>query len=94
MVVAIVLGALAGVVGFLPLVRSIDLAKNATPTSNLGHAGALLLGVLVSFVILAVAVVVCIVVARDLTVAFALAEAGALIVSAIVFGASRLVGKK
>lgn len=94
MAVAIVLGALAGAAGFLPLLRSIDLAKNATPTSNLGHAGALLLGVLVSFVILAVAAVACIVLARDLTVPFALAEAAALCLCAISFGASKLLGKK
>ena len=94
MAVAVVLGALAGAAGFAPLVRSIDLARNATPTSNLGHAGALLLGVLASFTILAVAVVVCIVVARDRTVAFALAEALALIVCAVVFGVHKLVRSK
>lgn len=94
MVAAIVLGLLVGVVSFLPLLLGINLARKASPASNLGHAGALMLGVFISFVILAVAVIVCIVAFRDYTVPFALAEAGALIACAIVFGFTRLVGRK
>ena len=90
-VVAIAAGIVVGVAAFAPLVFGMNLARNATPTSNFGHAGALLLGVLGSFVILAVAVVLCIVFFRDLVLPFVLAEVAALTVAAIVFGVSRMI---
>ena len=86
MIAAIVLGAVSGILGFLPLYMGLRLARKATPTSNLGHAGALLLGVLLSFLILVAAFIVCIFVARDLVLPFVLAEVGGLVVSAVVFG--------
>ena len=91
MVLAVVLGILVGACAFLPLIAGMRLARNATPTSNIGHAGGLLLGVLGSFIILAVGVVVCIVAARPVAVPFVLGEAGALIVAAVVFGVSRMI---
>ena len=91
MVVAALLGVIVGVAAFAPLVVGMRLARNATPTSNIGHSGGLLLGVLGSFVILAVGVVVCIIVARPVAVPFVLGEAGALVVAAIVFGVSRMI---
>ncbi len=78
-----------GIVSFLPLVKGMKLARNATPTSNLGHAGALLLGVLGSFAILAVALVVCLVAFRDQTLPFALAMAAGLVVCAVAFGVTK-----
>lgn len=93
MAVAIVLGALSGIVGFLPLLGSLQLAKRATKTSNLGHMGSLLLGVLVSFLLLFGAALACILLARDFALPFALAEVLALIVVAIGFGVMRLVRK-
>ena len=93
MAVAIVLGVLAGIVGFLPLFGSLQLAKRATKTSNLGHMGSLLLGVLVSFLLLFGAALACILLARDLALPFTLAEVLALIVVAIGFGIMRLVRK-
>lgn len=93
MVLAIVLGALCGIGGFLPLLLALRLAKRATPTSNLGHAGALLLGVLLSFVILVAGLFICAGVARDVLVPFSLAEIGVLVVAAIGFGVYRLVRK-
>ena len=80
-----------GVAAFAPLVFGMNLARGATPTSNFGHAGALLLGVLVSFVILAASMVVCIIFFRELVFPFVLTEAAALIVAAIVFGISRMI---
>lgn len=91
MLVAILVGVIVGALSFVPLMKGMDLARKATPTSNFGHAGALLLGVLISFVILAVAVVLCIVFFRDLVLPFALAEVGALIVAAVAFGISRMI---
>ena len=88
---AILAGAIVGFVAFAPLVFGMNLARKATATSNFGHAGSLLLGVLGSFVILAVAVVVCIAFFRGLVLPFVLAEAGALFVAAVAFGVSRMI---
>ena len=85
------IGAIVGIASFAPLVFGMELARKATPTSNFGHAGALLLGVLGSFVILAVAVVACIAFFRDLVLPFVLAEVASLTVAAIVFGVSRTI---
>ena len=93
MIAAIVLGAVSGILGFLPLYMGLRLARKATPTSNLGHAGALLLGVLLSFLILVAAFIVCIFVARDLVLPFVLAEVGGLVVSAVACGFSTLARK-
>ena len=93
MIAATVLGAVSGILGFLPLYMGLRLARKATPTSNLGHAGALLLGVLLSFLILVAAFIVCIFVARDLVLPFVLAEVGGLVVSAVAFGFSTLARK-
>ena len=86
MVLAVVLGAASGVLAFLPLYGGLRLTRQVTETSNLGHMGALLLGVLVSFLVLAGTAIACIVAARDLAFPFVLAEAIALCVAAIVFG--------
>ena len=91
MFVAVLVGALVGIAAFAPLVFGMNLARKATPTSNFGHAGSLLLGVLGSFVLLAVSVVVCIALFREFTFWFVLAEAGALFVAAVVFGVSRMI---
>ena len=93
MFVAIVVGIVVGVGCFAPLIFGMNKARMATPTSNFGHAGSLLLGVLISFVVLAVATVVCVKFFRDLTVPFAMAEAGGLIVAAIVFGVTKQLRK-
>lgn len=93
MILPIVLGAVCGVLGFAPLIAGLRLARKATPTSNLGHAGALLLGVFGSFILLIGTLIVCIVVARDAVLPFTLAEVGALTVSAVAYGAYKLVRK-
>ena len=91
MIVAIVMGAVVGLAGFAPLVFGMNKARMATPTSNLGHAGSLLLGVLLSFVVLAVPMVACIVAFRDYVLPFVLAEVAALVVAAVAFGVSRMI---
>lgn len=88
-VVAILLGLLIGVACFAPLIFGMNLARKASPTSNLGHAGSLLLGVLISFVVLAVATVACVMLARDMAVPFVLAEAAGIVVAAIAFGVTK-----
>lgn len=89
MFVAIVAGAVIGIAAFFPLVWGMKMARNATPTSNIGHAGGLLLGVLGSFALLAVALVVCIAAFRDMTLPFVIAMAAALVVAAVGYGISR-----
>ena len=88
-VVAVVVGIVVGVASFAPLIFGMNKARMATPTSNLGHAGSLLLGVLLSLVILAVAIIVCVKLARDFAVPFTLGAAVGLIASAVVFGISK-----
>ena len=87
--IAVVIGVVVGVASFAPLIFGMNKARMATPTSNLGHAGALLLGVLLSLVILAAAIIVCVMLNRDAAVPFALGAAGGLIVAAVAFGISK-----
>ncbi len=93
MFVAILIGIVVGVGSFGPLVFGMNKARMATPTSNLGHAGSLLLGVLLSLVILAASVIVCVMVARDFAVPFTLGAAGGLVVAAAAFGISKNMRK-
>lgn len=93
MVGAIILGAISGVLGFIPLIFGLRMTRRVTQTSNFGHAAILLLSILASIVVLAVTATICILFARDLVLGFTVAEALGLSVSAIVFGLYRLVGK-
>ena len=86
MAVAIVLGALAGAAGFAPLFAGLRMTRRVTDTSNLGHAGALLLGVLLSVAVLFVTAIACALLAREFVLPFVLAEVVALSVAAIGFG--------
>ena len=82
-----------GVGCFAPLVFGMNLARKASPTSNLGHAGSLLLGVLLSLVVLAVATIACVMLARDVAVPFVLGEAVGLIAAAVAFGVTKQLRK-
>lgn len=92
-VVAVVVGVIVGIASFGPLIFGMNKARMATPTSNFGHAGSLLLGVLLSLVILAVAVVACVMLARDFAVPFTVGAAGGLIAATVVFGISKNLRK-
>ena len=89
MFVAIVIGLAVGVAAFAPLIFGMNKARMASPTSNLGHAGSLLLGVLLSFIVLGAAMIICALQFRDVAVPFVLAEACGLAVSAVAFGISK-----
>ena len=93
MVVAIVVGLVVGVGSFAPLIFGMNKARVATPTSNLGHAGSLLLGVLLSFIILGGAMIVCALFFRDVAIPFVLAEAGGIAAAAVAFGISKNLRK-
>ena len=90
---AILVGIVVGIAGFCPLVFGMNKARMATPTSNLGHAGALLLGVLLSTVVLAVAVVICVMFFREFAAPFAGGAAAGLIAAAAAFGISKNLRK-
>lgn len=93
MAVAIVLGVITGFIGFLPLFVGLKLVRRATNTSNLSQAGAALLGVLGSFLILAGALIACIVLVRDMVLPFTLAVVVGLLVSAVGYGVYTFVRK-
>lgn len=93
MVLAIALGILAGIAGFLPLVFGLHRVKHMTDSGNLGHMGVLMLCLLLSFVLMFAFAILCINVNRDAALPFVLSEAGALSVTAIVFGVTRLARK-
>lgn len=93
MAAAIILGLLAGVMGFVPLFIGLRMTKKVTETSNFGHMAILMLALLISFVILFATAIVCINVARDLVLYFVLSEAVGLCVVTIGFGISRVVRK-
>lgn len=93
MAVSIVLGVIIGFLGFLPLFVGLKLVRRATNTSNLSQAGAALLGVLGSFLVLAAGLIVCILIARDLVLPFTLAVVAGLLVSTIGYGVYTLVRK-
>lgn len=86
MIIAIIAGIAVGAAAFAPLVKGMNLARAATDTSNISQSSGLLLGVFGSFAILAVAAVLCIVIARPQAVAFVLAMAASLAVTAVAYG--------
>ncbi len=90
---SLALGVVAGVLGFAPLLYSVSLTKHVTTTSNLSHAGALLLGVGASFALTIGAMIACILIARAYVLSFVLAEALALIATALVYGIYKQVRK-
>ena len=80
------LGAVVGVLAFVPLLLSLKASRNVTKTSNLGYGALLILGVFASLIILFATVLICYFAARDGLIAFALAAAITLILFAIVYG--------
>lgn len=94
MAVAVLCGALAGFVGFLPLLFGLRQTRKVTATSNFGHMSILLISLIISFVLMFVFAIICVNVARDVAMPFVLAEALALSVTAIVFGVRRTLAGK
>lgn len=94
MILAIIGGLIAGVVGFVPLLIGLRATKKVTATSNFGHMAILLLSLVASFVIMFVFAILVAVFARDIALFFVLAEAVGLSVSAIVFGVKKLMDTK
>lgn len=86
MVIAVLLGVIAGFLAFVPLIFGLRMTKHVTATSNFSHASILLLCILASIAILGIAVFACIVLAQEVILPFVIAEAIALSITAIGFG--------
>jgi hypothetical protein len=78
--VAVFVGILAGVVGFLPIFAAIRISRRSTSTSVLSAAACGLLGSLVSLIVVVVELLVCSQVARPTLLPFGIAELVSLIV--------------
>ncbi len=94
MAVAIVLGALSGVIGFLPLYFGLRLTKRTAASGVAGSMTILIIMLIVSFAVLFALAILCVVFYRSLALAFVLAEVIALSVVAIVFGVRSVLTRK
>lgn len=81
----IVVGVLAGLLGFAPLVASANMAKSHPSTGTLSFGLYALGGVVVSLVILIVSVIACAMIARDGLVPFVVAEGIVFLGATIVY---------
>jgi len=81
----ILVGALAGFLGFLPLVGSANMARRHPSTGTLSFGLYALGGVAISLVILIVSVVACAMVARECLVGFVVAEGVVFLGATIVY---------
>lgn len=82
----VLLGAIAGVLGFLPLFCALRASKKVSPHSNLGYGALLMLGVFASLLILIVVVLLCYFFAREELIRFVLSTAITLIIITVVYG--------
>lgn len=85
MVLAIVLGIVAGFAGFIPLFIALRLSRRSTSTSPLSAGLYGLAGFFVSMVVVAVALIICALVARESVVPFAIAEIVTLIAATSIY---------
>jgi hypothetical protein len=91
---AIIIGIIAGVVGFAPLWGAIVAAKRVNSTSNFSHASILLLAVTGSVVVLFGSAVLCVFVDRPDILPFAGGEAAGIIAVAIIVGIRKVILNK
>lgn len=85
MVLAVVAGVVAGILGFVPLFVSMRLSRKSLTLSTANTAMQGLVGAFVSLVVLAAALLVCARVAHDVVLPFGLAEMFALVASTSVY---------
>ena len=87
LVIAFVLGALVGAVGFVPTLKlSTRMRKMMAEKNNVGSVGLLLLSLAVSFLVMILVILVVAKLARDVLLPFVLALALGLSATAIVYG--------
>lgn len=85
MAFAILIGALAGVVGFIPLFVAMRLSRKSISTNVLGTATYGLVGVFVSMIVLAVEIIICSRVASEWVLPFGLSEMLTLIIATAMY---------
>lgn len=90
MVLAVVLGILFGVVGFLPLFAGIRIVKKIPATNTYGFLGLFLGCIFISAILLVVPLLVCSKVAHDVAFAMAIAELVVFIALVAVLGIMRI----
>lgn len=93
MVLAILLGICAGVIGFMPLLVGLKLTKRSTHAGLSGSMFLLIVGLVVSFVLLFVFAILCVNIDRPNAMPFVLAEVVALCVTAIGYGVRSVLKK-
>lgn len=94
MVLAVIAGVLAGAVSLVPMFAGLRLTRRMDAQSSAaGYLTPMLLAVGGSFVFLALATVLCVVIAREYVVPFALSEACTLVVAALGYGVARALRK-
>ena len=81
LIVPVLAGIAAGIIGFLPLFISLRLARRSTNLSAMSAGLYGLAGTFVSLIVVAVCLIVCALNARDVVLSFGVAEIVALIVS-------------
>lgn len=81
MSIAIAVGILAGIVGFIPMFVTLRLSRRSASLSAMSAGLYGLAGVFVSLIVVAVALILCAVIARDMILPFGIAEIVALIVT-------------
>ena len=87
LVIAIVLGALVGAVGFVPTLKlSTRMRKMMAEKNNVGSVGLLLLSLAVSFLVMILVILVVAKLAKDVLLPFVLSLALGLSATAIVYG--------
>lgn len=86
MVLALILGVLAGAIGFIPLVIALARTKHNPQTGNFAPMAKLLLGLFASFAVLVGCAILFVAFDKPDGLFFALAEALALSISAIAYG--------
>lgn len=85
MVAAIALGIVSGIIGFLPLFIALRLSRKSTSTSPLNAGLYGLGGFFVSLVVVAIALIICAMVARELVLPFAIAEIVMLVATTSIY---------
>lgn len=94
MAIAIIAGILVGLMSLVPMWAGVHSAKRMDAQSSAaGYLTPVLLAVGGSFIILALATVICVVVARSSVVPFALTEACTLVVAALGYGIAKAIRK-
>lgn len=94
MALAIIIGIIAGIVGFIPLWGAIVAVKRVSSTSNFSHASILMLALFGSILVLFGSAVACVYLDRPDILPFAAGEAGGIIAVALVVGIRKVILNK